>query len=178
MLQEAIEKNKKIKIIAYSVSESVEHRVKDVLQLIFNKYKKTDLIPAVYTCIKELLINAVKANFKNIYFLDYSSRNKSESIIEYELALKLFKLEISRENARYLEKLARKCNMRAEVMLYAENDKLNVFVMNPVEMTNREKKMFNINLNVRKRIMILLNIFLKMLIIQKLLMKEPASELL
>ena len=97
-LQEAIEKNKKIKILACSVSKIVEHRVKDVLQLIFHKYKKTDLIPAIYTCIKELLINEIKANCKNIYFLDCHSRNKSENIIEYKLALKLFKLGISRKN--------------------------------------------------------------------------------
>jgi hypothetical protein len=139
-LHEAIEKNKKIKILAYSVSETVEQRIKDVLNLIFNKYNKTDLIPPVYTCIKELLINAVKANFKNIYFEGYSSKNSSESIIEYELALKLFKLELSRENARYLEKLARKFKMKAEVMLNVKNDKLFVFVVNPVEMTVREKK--------------------------------------
>ena len=31
----------------------------------------------VYTCLKELLINAIKANFKNIYFEGYSSKNDS-----------------------------------------------------------------------------------------------------
>jgi len=139
-LDESIKKNKKIKILAYSVSESVELRVKEVLNLIFDKYNKTGLIPPVYTCIKELLVNAVKANFKNIYFEGYSSKNSSEEIIEYDLALKLFKLELSRENARYLEKLARKFNMKAEVMLNVKNDKLFVLVINPVEMTDREKK--------------------------------------
>jgi hypothetical protein len=138
-LQEAIEQNKKIKILAYSVSDSVEYRVKEVLNLIFQKYKKASLIPPVYTCIKELLINAVKANFKNIYFEGYSSKNKSENIIEYDLALKLFKLELSRENAKYLEKLARKFEMKAEVLLYMKDDTLHVVVVNPVEMTAREK---------------------------------------
>jgi len=138
-LQEAVAQNKKIKILAYSVSENVEFKVKEILRLIFGKYKKNHLIPPVYTCVKELLINAVKANFKNIYFEGYSSKNRSESIIEYDLALKLFKLELSRENARYLEKLARKFNMKAEAVLFTDNGYLNVSVVNPVEMTAREK---------------------------------------
>ena len=150
-LQKAIEQNKKIKIFAYSVSDNVEYRMKEVLDLIFRKYKKIDLLPPVYTCIKELLINAVKANFKTIYFEGYSSKNNAESIIEYELALKLFKLELSRENARYLEKLARKVNMKAEVVLYVRDNNLHVFVRNPVEMTSREKSNVQYKLDCARR---------------------------
>ncbi len=122
------------------MSDTVEQRIKETLNLIFFKYNKIDLIPPVYTCIKELLVNAVKANFKNIYFEGYASKNRSEDIIGYELALKLFKLELSRENAKYLEKLARKFKMKAEVKLHIKNDRLYVVVVNPVEMTPREKE--------------------------------------
>jgi hypothetical protein len=138
-LDEAINQNKRIKILAYSVSDYVEHRMKQVLELIFKKYKKPEMVPPVYTCVKELLINAVKANFKNIYFEGYSSKNSSESIIDYELALKLFKLELSRENAQHLEKLARMYDMKAEVTIQTMDNKLQITVKNPVEMTEREK---------------------------------------
>jgi acid phosphatase class B len=97
------------------------------------------MVPPVYTCLKELLINAVKANFKNIYFEGYSSKKSSESIIDYELALKLFKLELSRENARHLERLARMYDMKAEVTIQTMDNKLYITVINPVEMTEREK---------------------------------------
>ncbi len=138
-LDEAIEQKKRIKILAYSVSDYVEHRMKEVLELIFKKYDRPDMVPPVYTCLKELLINAVKANFKNIYFEGYTPKNDSESIIDYELALKLFKLELSRENARHLERLARKLDMRAEVTIQHEDNCLNITVTNPVGMTEREK---------------------------------------
>ena len=139
-LKEAVENNKRIKILAYSVSDYIEHRMKEVLELIFNKYNNPSMVPPVYTCLKELLINAVKANFKNIYFEGYSSKNKSESVIDYELALKLFKLELSRENAQHMENLARKFDMKAEVVIHAVDGNLNISVMNPVEMTEREKE--------------------------------------
>jgi hypothetical protein len=138
-LDEAIKHNKRIKILAYSVSDYVERRMKEVLELIFTKYKNPQMVPPVYTCLKELLINAVKANFKNIYFEGYSSKNSAESIIDYELALKLFKLELSRENAQHLERLARMHDMRAEVTIQTMDDKLHITVTNPVEMTEREK---------------------------------------
>lgn len=142
-LEEAVSQNKRIKILAYSVSDNVESRMKEVLGLIFAKYNRMDMIPPVYTCIKELLVNAVKANFKTIYFEGYSSNNSSESIIDYEMALKLFKLELSRENALYLEKLARKFDMKAEVLIQTIRDNLYIQVSNPVEMTEREKSNIN-----------------------------------
>lgn len=138
-LDEAIEQKKRIRILAYSVSDYVEHRMKEVLGLICKKYNRPDLVPPVYTCLKELLINAVKANFKNIYFEGYTPKNDSESIIDYELALKLFKLELSRENAQHLERLARKLDMRAEVTIQHGDQCLNISVTNPVGMTEREK---------------------------------------
>ncbi|MBN2159987.1 MAG: hypothetical protein JW807_11380 [Spirochaetes bacterium] len=138
-LEEAINNNKKIKILAYSVSEYVEQRMKEVLTLIFRKYNNPSMVPPVYTCMKELLVNAVKANFKNIYFEGYSSKNRSESIIDYDIALRLFKLELDRENAGYLEGLARRFEMKAEVLIHADDRALTIHVTNPVEMTEREK---------------------------------------
>ncbi len=138
-LEEAVQQNKKIKILAYSVSDYVETRMKEVLMLIFKKYDKPEMMPPVYTCLKELVINAVKANFKNIYFEGYSSKNASENVLEYEMALKLFKLELSRENAASLERLARDADMRAEVSIQTGPACLNITVINPVEMTDREK---------------------------------------
>ncbi len=138
-LEEAVLQDKKIKILAYSVSDYVETRMKEVLMLIFKKYNKPEMMPPVYTCLKELVINAVKANFKNIYFEGYSSKNASENVLDYEMALKLFKLELSRENAASLERLARDADMRAEVSIQSGPNCLNITVINPVEMTDREK---------------------------------------
>ena len=137
-LQEAVKNNRKIRILAYSVSDSVEHKLKDVLELIFAEYERPDLVPPVYTCLKELLINAVKANFKNIFFEGYSPKNNPDDVINYDMALKLFKLEIGRENARHLERLAREADLKAEVVLQVKDDMLHISVCNPVTMTELE----------------------------------------
>lgn len=137
-LRDAVARNKSIRIQAYAVSDEVERRVQTTLRLILSRHNRMELLPPVYTCLKELLINAVKANYKNIYFESYSSKNDAESVIAYNLALKLFKLEMSRENAAHLERLARDAGLKAEILFETAGDSLHIVVTNPVTMTDIE----------------------------------------
>jgi hypothetical protein len=140
-IQLAISSRKRIRIQAYSVSDTIEKRVQDILRLILSSYGREDLVSGIYTCLKELLINAVKANFKNLYFEDYSFENNPEINLDYETALKLFKLEISRENATHLARIARTKNLSAEIIFsITPEDELFISVENPIEMTELEKE--------------------------------------
>lgn len=125
-------------IEAYSISEDVESQVKSILKYLLTIHHCIDIFPPIYASVKELIINAIKANYKNIYFENYSPKNNSDTLIPYEIALKLFKLELNRENARYLEKIARKNNMKAEIEIWTNNNTLHICVINPVNMTDIE----------------------------------------
>ncbi len=126
------------RVIAYSVSEDVEMQVREILMEILRNHNCDDLMAPIYTSIKELIINAIKANFKNIYFEDYAPKNDSHDIIKYEKALELFKLEISRENSNYFEKFARRDDIKATIDLWTEENTLHVQVANPGIMTDTE----------------------------------------
>ncbi|MCP4129522.1 MAG: hypothetical protein GY754_00760 [bacterium] len=138
-LEEAIEKNKVIRIIAYSVSDYVEKHIKDVLIGILEKHNCRKLFAPIYTCIKELIINAVKANFKHIYFENYTPKNESFDMISYDMALQLFKLELSRQNADYLREIAIRNNLKSEIRFKVTGEILEIAIINPVEMTERER---------------------------------------
>ncbi len=97
----------------------------------------------IFACVKELLINAIKANYKNIYFENYDPKNKSDEIIDYKKALELFKLEIGRENINIFEEYARRDDMKAVIDIWTEDATLHVRVMNPVMMTHTEMKNVN-----------------------------------
>jgi len=140
IITEAIEKNKKICLIAYSVSEHIEKKLHKIIEIVLERYNHAKMVPPIYTCVKELLVNAVKANFKNIYFEDHKPQNAAVQSIEYTLALKLFKLEMSRENAGYLEELARKWNIQVKIYLWVANETFFIKVVNPAEMTAQEMK--------------------------------------
>ncbi|HPA72307.1 MAG: hypothetical protein KBA61_02265 [Spirochaetes bacterium] len=140
---EAVKNGKQVKLIAYSVSPRIEARLKDVLRLYLEHHRCDVLHDTLYTAIKELLINATKANYKNIFFENYNTRNRAENVIDYQTSLKLFRLEMSREGAQYLTRLSRLKDLKAEVLFRMEGESLVVKVANPAGMT--EIEMGNVN---------------------------------
>ena len=55
-----------IVLIAYSFLENSEQIVKYILHELFVAHKKEDLLDPVFSCIKELTTNAIKANIKRL----------------------------------------------------------------------------------------------------------------
>lgn len=135
---DAINDGKPVRISMYSMNSSSENRVKKTLALILNKYNCGVLLSPLYTCVKELLINAIKANYKNIYFEDFAPNGTDGDGLNYHTALRLFKLEMSREDAKNLERLARRREISADVFFYVDSDILTVTVINPTPMTEKE----------------------------------------
>ncbi|HQP49091.1 MAG TPA: hypothetical protein PKX12_10205 [Spirochaetota bacterium] len=135
---EAIRSRKPVRLVAYSVSPKIELAVKRVLYSCLKETGCEVLHDSLYTAVKELLINAVKANYKNIYFENYSSKNKAEEIVSYNTALELFKLELERDEGTYLSNMARERNMNAEIVWRHIGENMRVDVINPVSMTELE----------------------------------------
>ncbi len=125
-------------VVAYAITDDVENQVKGILTEILEKHDCSDLFAPVYTSVKELLINAIKANYKNIFFENYSPRSGLHKTFDYQTGLQLFQLEMNRENAGYLERIARSEGIKAEIALWAADDVLHVEVVNPVMMTDIE----------------------------------------
>jgi hypothetical protein len=126
------------RIVAYAITDTVENEVRSVLRSILDMHDCSDLLAPIYTSIKELIINAIKANYKNIYFEGYNPKVKNDDTIDYEMALRLFQLEITRENATTLEDFARKSDIKTEIEVWTIEKVLHVLVTNPVKMTDME----------------------------------------
>ena len=140
-LVNAIREHKAVRLVAYSVSPAIEDKVKEILLLLLEPFHCEELRNSLYTAIKELLINAVKANYKSIYFENYSPKNSASSMINYTTALELFKLELAREEGNYLAQIAMKSNINAEIIWKLDGDMLHVLIANPVTMTDIEMSM-------------------------------------
>ena len=130
-------------IDAFSVSEDVEK----ILHLTLDRHLRNaacpQLVHPLYTCVKELLMNAVKANFKSLFFEEFtpqSIRKDDHSLdLNYQSVLDVFKLEMSREEACNLERIARKKNLKAEILLEVADENLFISVFNPVKMMQIEQ---------------------------------------
>lgn len=65
-----IETESRLVVRAYGVIHSTEDFMRDFVRKIMERFQRSDLSPAVEIIMKELTMNAVKANFKKIFFLE------------------------------------------------------------------------------------------------------------
>lgn len=137
LLEKVAYHKKHLRMVAYSLEGGIEMRLKDVLTYLLETRRCQILVGPVYSCVMELLNNALKANFKNIYFENYKSTNISNTV-DYATALRLFKLELNRSDEHALAGIARIRQLSAEVVIVMYDDILHVSVCNPVPMTSIE----------------------------------------
>jgi hypothetical protein len=133
----------KTSIIAYSISDDVEAQIRKSLLEILTPRHLEELNAPIYTCVKELMLNAVKANFKKIYFENYVPVSNSQNVVAYETAFQLFQLVMSRENAKHFGDIAREDDIKAEIEIWTVENLLHVMVTNPVKMTETDLKKVN-----------------------------------
>ncbi len=88
-----------ISIQIYFISRPIEEVLKQNLESVLSKYGKESLHPVIYTILKELVINACKANQKRVFFDEHgydilNSEQYSVGIKEYK---KVFSEEMSED---------------------------------------------------------------------------------
>ncbi|MDF3822480.1 histidine kinase, partial [Leptospira sp. 96542] len=94
-----IENGRILSLKTHRVSKTVEEHIQKAVGLILDRLTHPTLVPTLYTIIKELAINACKANQKRVFFEErgYSMLNPSEyarGVREYRA---LFSEEMSNE---------------------------------------------------------------------------------
>ncbi|GBF50143.1 hypothetical protein LPTSP4_16670 [Leptospira ryugenii] len=75
-----VENGKILSLKTHRISKSVEDHIKQAVELILDRLTYPTLVPTLYTIIKELAINACKANQKRVFFEErgYSFQNPEE----------------------------------------------------------------------------------------------------
>ncbi len=104
---EAVKKDGEIVFVTYALLEDTEDHLKFVLAKILEKYRQEELFTPIYSCIKELIANSLKANAKKILMDEGKIENpedlmdvveklrtilNEESILEYGIKAKQKKL--------------------------------------------------------------------------------------
>lgn len=135
----------------YYNNEIIKEKILSTLTIILEKQSCEQLKMPIFTCINEMLVNAIKANLKNLYFEEYEPHNNALEIIPYHKALQLFKLEMSSNRIDYLIKMAEKKDVKARITLeFDEQDVLYVTIVNPADLTEVEIENINHKIEVAK----------------------------
>lgn len=138
LYKEKLEQDKALSIQFWIVDEVIERQVEWVLSYIFDKFNKSEFVGVVYTCVKELLNNAAKANLKRVLFMKSGHNINSED--EYVKAMMKFKDQLIEKNYRtYLEDL-KKHNLWINAKFIYTNNGLCIEIVNNSLITKIEDK--------------------------------------
>lgn len=88
-IQSTIDSKSIVSLKTHRVTKPVEDFVHTTIEQVLNKVNKPNLMATVYTILKELIINACKANQKRIFFEEKgfditNSSDYSKAIVEYK----------------------------------------------------------------------------------------------
>lgn len=126
------------------INEKVEKYILHTLSLILEKFDKKGYLDMVYTIVKELTINGIKANQKRIFFEDSGLDIYNEA--DYEEGMVQFKKEFSESMNETYGQRAREKGIYVKIFLTYDQNGLCVEVENntpiaPVEELRLREKM-------------------------------------
>lgn len=133
-----IENGRILSLKTHKISKSVEENIQKAIELILDKLTHNTLVPTLYTIIKELAINACKANQKRIFFeergLDISnSEHYSRGLLDYKQS---FSEIMSEEYGAKAKKKGYYCLINFNY----SNDGITVEVINNTPIAEQEEK--------------------------------------
>jgi hypothetical protein len=137
LIRKAIAGENNIKVIAYTVIPVTETGLRRISELVLEKYSKSDLLPTVAMILKELALNAAKANFKRILFA--MRRLDLENDADYERGMRDFKAAISEEWAIEYGRRSKQLNRRVEILFSYNAERLLINVVNNFPLSQKEE---------------------------------------
>lgn len=128
-----------LKISVQMVTHSLPNKTQEYMGTLLQKYLTECGMESYFNklnyCLSEILINAIKANMKRVYFQDYNLDIENPS--DYAKGMKAFRTEMLERRAYYLERL-RQSDLYVTYTLKIEDKKLIIEVRNSSVMTEAE----------------------------------------
>lgn len=126
-IKTAIENKIPIEVFTYTLPGKTQAFISTVLSEYLNQCNLSHLFNRFNYCVNELLMNALKANSKRIYF---SHKNLDiDSPGDYKMGMRTFKEDIMSNRTFYLEK-QKAMGLFVRMTMLLESDKLTIEVSN------------------------------------------------
>jgi hypothetical protein len=135
-IDSAIQKGSDIVFISYSVLEDTEEKIKYALTKILEKFKREDLFTPLYSCTKELISNATKANAKEILVHEGIIKNPDDP---FEVIQKIRTILNEKALHEYGIK-AKENRLSTRTYFKIDGDKLIIEVINNLPLSDKELK--------------------------------------
>lgn len=122
---------------AYGFIPVTEFFMRDFIKKILTKFKRPELAAAVSMLIKELTVNAAKANFKKLLFLENNIDVKNSE--DYERGMKMFRDTISDTMPFEYGAKAKEASLNVQTSFDFDADRIIIEVKNNLPMSEIEE---------------------------------------
>ena len=147
-IQHLVKTGRPVVLTTYTFPRSIETVMEQVLTAYLEIVKQKSIAEYVVYFVKELMINAKKANTKRVYF---NEKNLNiHSIEDYLLGMKTFKADIFENKKHYLS-LQEKQGLYIRLKLWKEDNAIKIEVSNNVKITAYEESRMKNKLEIGKK---------------------------
>lgn len=122
----------------YNISQYLEKEISVALDQILIKYDREDLKEAIYSSIKELAINGIKANLKHIVFLEENINKVDNESLTRGLSILHNVLNDSSMLEKFNNKVKEK-GFRVTLRIKHSNKRVIIVVANSIPLTDKEE---------------------------------------
>jgi hypothetical protein len=134
----SLERGQGIKVITYEYNDLTKAKIDFIIAELLKKYDRMQWQAMAYTCLKELIINASKANFKWLYFDKYNyDIENPESYHEHSLE---FKAYLEENGIEEIGALAREMQRDVTITFTHDKDAIIFSVVNHTPITPEDDK--------------------------------------
>ncbi len=123
-------------IKTYTLPHETEAYLDEILGLFLKEMGQEKLKDPLSYCLRELAVNAKKANTKRVYFKEKELALGNDS--EYETGMRTFKQE-TLDNINHYLKLQKDAGLYIKIIFHAKGRDLNLYVCNNTEITQKEQ---------------------------------------
>jgi len=121
--------NKVFRVQLFDLFSSEEKQVRDAIYKITDAFGGRKLAPVVYTMVRELAVNALKAVYKKIFY-ERVIEELGIPEVSYTEWLELFKAEIDARRAENFSRIAREEGIGISVYIRFNEEKLSIKIVN------------------------------------------------
>ena len=143
-LNNTIEIDTKLSLRAHNMSEITEENLESAVKSVLSAYNNTDFMPVLYTMIKELVINGIKANHKRIFFEENSLNLLDQN--DYRKGMAQFKKLLRKNMSHEFGLKARSAGLFCLVDFYMKEHGIKIEISNNSAPTKEEER------NLRKKL--------------------------
>ncbi|AEJ18188.1 HDOD domain-containing protein [Gracilinema caldarium] len=134
-IKKAINSGIPLTITSYTLPHEIEVYIEEVLETFLKELGQAQLKDYLSYCLRELAVNAKKANTKRVYFMERGlDLNNPE---DYKLGMTNFKQETMENIGHYLQ-LQKEKGLYIKVILHVKSQIINLEVRNNVAITKTE----------------------------------------